>query len=231
MRAFVANGVYRVRWTGGEPTSLKKFPEIVRQVRQIGMEDQMLSTNGSLLAPMASELREAGVSRVNISLDTLDRERFRLVTGRDALQKVLASIKTSIGVFDFTKINCVLLKENLGDVVELLRFVSNFKEGRAKVAVRFIELVKGCFEGDNTIFDEHSYPMGEALQAIQNNFGAYEQIVVAGDNPQASYFRLKDSGTQFGFVQHFSINYACGGKRCKKFRVNYRGLKPAASGC
>ncbi|HVX93378.1 MAG TPA: GTP 3',8-cyclase MoaA [Polyangia bacterium] len=111
-RAFVALGVRRLRLTGGEPTVRRDLPALARMLRALpGVEDLALSTNGHLLDELAAPLRAAGVDRLNVSLDTLDAERFRRVTGRGDLSRVLAGLEAARAAgFSPIKINVVALR-------------------------------------------------------------------------------------------------------------------------
>jgi cyclic pyranopterin phosphate synthase len=111
-RAFVGLGVRRLRLTGGEPTVRRDLPALVRLLRAIpGVEDLALSTNGHRLAELAAPLRAAGVDRLNVSLDTLDADRFRRVTGRGELGPVLAGLEAARAAgFASIKLNTVALK-------------------------------------------------------------------------------------------------------------------------
>lgn len=93
VRAFASLGVRRVRLTGGEPLVRRDLVEIARRISAVaGIDDLSLSTNGTCLARRAAELKSAGVGRLNVSLDSLSPERFRQITGRDALGQVLAGL-------------------------------------------------------------------------------------------------------------------------------------------
>jgi cyclic pyranopterin phosphate synthase len=111
-RAFVALGVRRLRLTGGEPTVRRDLPALARMLRAIpGVEELALSTNGHLLDELAQPLRAAGVDRLNVSLDTLDAERFSRITGRGDLSRVLAGLAAARAAgFSPIKINVVAIK-------------------------------------------------------------------------------------------------------------------------
>ena len=111
VRVFASLGVRRVRLTGGEPTVRRDLPALVRLLRAIpGIDDIALSTNGHLLAELAAPLRAAGVDRVNISLDSLDPERFRRITRRGDLSRVLAGIEAARAAgFASIKLNTVAI--------------------------------------------------------------------------------------------------------------------------
>jgi cyclic pyranopterin phosphate synthase len=138
VRAFVALGVRKVRLTGGEPLLRKNLPELVaRLVRIPGLDDLALTTNGSLLAGQAQALREAGLRRVTISLDALDADIFRTLSGgRGDIADVLAGIAAAEAAgFSAIKFNCVVQRGiNDGQVLPL---VERFR-GTAHV-LRFIE--------------------------------------------------------------------------------------------
>lgn len=110
-------GITRVRLTGGEPLVRKGIVELVRLIAAIpGLEDLAMTTNGSLLAPMAKELAHAGLKRVNISLDTMDEEKFRRITRLGSLDTVLAGIDAAVeaGLVP-VKLNIVLLTDGSND--------------------------------------------------------------------------------------------------------------------
>jgi len=132
-------GITKVRITGGEPLVRKDLPDLVRKLAAIPeIEDLALTTNGVLLAEVAERLYEAGLRRINIHLDTLDRERFIRITRRDELDRVLAGIAQCLRLgFDPIKINAVAVKNLVEpDIVPLARF------GRDNgIEIRFIEFM------------------------------------------------------------------------------------------
>jgi len=133
-------GVRRVRLTGGEPTLRRDLVEVVRDVGAVpGIEEIALTTNGQALAELAAPLREAGVTRVNVSLDTLDPERLRAISGRAAsLDRIVAGIQAARAAgFASVKLNAVVARgTNEGELGDLVRF-----GWRAGATVRFIELM------------------------------------------------------------------------------------------
>src|SRR6187549_2870458 len=112
VRVFASLGVRRVRLTGGEPTVRRDLPALVRLLRAIpGLDDIALSTNGHLLSQLAAPLRAAGVDRVNISVDSLDAERFRRITRRGDLARVLAGVEAARAAgFASIKLNAVAIR-------------------------------------------------------------------------------------------------------------------------
>ncbi|WP_438839701.1 radical SAM protein [Aromatoleum toluclasticum] len=127
-RVFVALGVTRIRLTGGEPLARARFDELAQRIGRLsGLRDLSVSSNGAQLERFARPLRDAGVSRLNVSLDTLSRERFRALTGRDALDAVLRGLASAARCgFDLIKINMVWLPRlNAEDLEPMLEYCMN----------------------------------------------------------------------------------------------------------
>lgn len=144
----VNQGIKKIRLTGGEPLVRKEIVEIVSFLSKLeGLEDLSMTTNGLLLEEYARKLAEAGLHRVNISLDTVNPEKFAQLTGGGNLGRVLAGIKAAQEAgFGIIKINCVVDKdEKEPDAVEVAEFAR-----KNKLHVRFIprmDMAKGTFYG------------------------------------------------------------------------------------
>jgi cyclic pyranopterin phosphate synthase len=140
VRVFAALGIRRVRLTGGEPTLRPDLLDVVRDVRAVeGIEEIALTTNGQLLSTLAAPLLAAGVSRLNVSLDTLDPAKLRRISGRAAaLDRIVAGIDAALRAgFASLKLNVVVVRgENEDELGELTRFA-----WRRGVTPRFIELM------------------------------------------------------------------------------------------
>ena len=224
VKASTENGIKHVRWTGSEPTVMKNFVQIVDKSRNFGIQRQMLSTNGTILYKMAGELRNAGINRVNISLDTLKKEKFAEICGADLLEDVLYSIDLSTQIFDLVKLNAVLTKSTFEEALPLVKFTESYKDRPSPPVLRFIELVRGGFEGDGK-FVEENYVRGEdVVNSISANYGSLTPVEVEGDNPMCYYYKIDKTGTIFGIVPNFSVKYQCAGRRCKKLRLNPTGF-------
>lgn len=120
----VLNGITKVRLTGGEPLLRKGIVDLVRMLSAVGgIEEVSMTTNGILLPEYASELKEAGLSRVNISMDTVNPARFREITRTGNLEDVMNGIEAAQNAgLDPIKINCVLLGEPTDETLKLKRF-------------------------------------------------------------------------------------------------------------
>ncbi|MCD6512498.1 MAG: GTP 3',8-cyclase MoaA [Thermoplasmata archaeon] len=116
-------GIKDVKFTGGEPLMRKDILDIIRAGRKY-MEDVSMTTNGTLLAPVALKLKEAGLNRVNISMDSVERERYRKITGKDMVDRVKDAIKASVeaGLYP-VKVNIVAFPDSFDDIFKTIEFV------------------------------------------------------------------------------------------------------------
>jgi cyclic pyranopterin phosphate synthase len=138
VRALVRQGVRRARITGGEPLLFRGLLEVVARVRAAGIDDLALTTNGSRLAGLAAPLRRAGVSRITISIDSLDPERFSAITRGGALAEVLAGVDAALSAgFDEVKTNTVVLRGRNDDELES---ITRWAWARG-ITPRFIEVM------------------------------------------------------------------------------------------
>lgn len=127
-RTFVGLGVRKVRLTGGEPLVRRNVLWLMREVASLpGLDELVITTNGSRLAELAEQVRAAGVTRINISLDSLQPERFRRITRTGDLASVLRGIDAALAAgFERIKLNAVILKHrNHDEIVDLVRFAAN----------------------------------------------------------------------------------------------------------
>ena len=154
VEAGIAAEIRRVTWTGGEPTVRKGFINLVKKVKALGIKKQHLTTNGILYFRIADELKRVGISRVNISLDTLNKNQYKNICGFDGFDYVIRSVKKAVETYGHAKINCVVTKENFDMVDDFVKFAEEF---RGKLTVRFLELVPcgQIFDEDPTIFEKN----------------------------------------------------------------------------
>src|SRR5215510_13988073 len=125
VRLFVQSGIQKIRLTGGEPLLRNDVDKLVARIATIpGIDDLAMTTNGFLFAEKAKALRDAGLRRVSFSLDSLDRDNFRKITGRDGLNSVLESIAVAQELgFEPVKVNAVVIRDiNLHEIESLTEF-------------------------------------------------------------------------------------------------------------
>jgi len=212
-------GVRGIRLTGGEPLVRADFPELVKMLSQIeGIQELSLTTNGALLKDYAQALKQAGLSRVNVSLDTLRANRFQYITRLGELKDVLAGIKAAREVgFRPVKINTVVMRGiNDDEILDFARMT--YKDGWH---VRFIELMpfKGAAE---------SVPSVELQQHI-SSLGRLEPCVSINGNGPAVYYRLAGAKGTIGFISPLTEISFC--SRCNRIRLTPDGkLRPCLLG-
>ena len=215
--ALVRLGIERVRLTGGEPLVRRDILDIASRIKALpGVRDLALSTNGTELERMAGDLRDAGVDRVNISLDTLDPERFAAITRRGNLEKVWRGVEAALEAgLDPVKLNAVLIsEESLADADRLVALTLD-----RPLSVRFIEMMP-------TDVNRHpgiaSVPTCDQLRArIETRFGLLEPA--AATRPRtgpARDFRLPGAQGTIGFITPLSHTFCAD---CNRLRLTARG--------
>jgi cyclic pyranopterin phosphate synthase len=184
-------GFDSIRLTGGEPTVRANLVVLVEQLAALGI-DLAMTTNGSKLEALAAPLRAAGLTRINISLDSLQRDRFAELTRRDELDVVLAGIRAAVAAgFEPVKVNAVVVKGvNDDEVVDFARFGRD--EG---VVVRFIEFMP--LDAEGSWRHGSVLPTAEVVAAIAAEFPA--DPVERGSDP-AERYRYRDGGGEFGVI-------------------------------
>ena len=210
--AFVAQGVERVRITGGEPLLRKDLPVLIRLLAERPLRDLALTTNGVRLASAADELKAAGLQRITVSLDTLDPERFQALTRRPALPQVLQGIETARRVFGGLKLDCVVVRGRNDD--ELLALL-DFARG-VDAELRFIEYMD--VGGATHWRPEAVVSQAEILERISAAHGPAERFEPRDAAP-AERFRLP-SGQVFGVIASTTQPF-CG--RCDRSRLTADG--------
>jgi len=184
-------GFDSIRLTGGEPTVRARLPVLVAKLAALDV-DLALTTNGSTLETMAHDLRDAGLDRINISLDSLRRDRFADLTRRDELPKVLAGIRAAVAAgFDPVKINVVVVRGvNDDEVVDFARF------GRTEgVTVRFIEFMP--LDADQAWTQGSVLASAEIVAAIARVFPL--ESLERGSDP-ADRYRYLDGAGEVGVI-------------------------------
>lgn len=210
----VSLGIKKIRLTGGEPLLRNGIVELVKDIKSIeGIEDLSLTTNGTLLEDYVLHLKEAGLKRINISLDTLDEEKFKIITGGKSFEKVMKGIDLAINAgFKPIKINVVIIRGINDNEIE--RFV---EFGREKnLIIRFIEYMP-ISEKEN--FKEKFVPREEIEKRIFD-FLKRENITEKGlheSNRCISYENLE----RVGIISSISHGFC---ERCNRLRLTSDGF-------
>ena len=213
--AFVALGVKKIRITGGEPLTRQNIMKVFRELGQLDdLKELTLTTNGTLLPQYADALRQAGVSRVNISLDSLNPERFRQITRVGKLEKTLAGIDAALAAgFSKVKINAVVLRHiNDDEVIDLVDFARE-----RGVDISFIEEMPLGLINDHVRADTY-YSSDEILADLRRHHELLATTEKTGG--PARYYRMPDSGSRVGFISPHSHNFC---DSCNRVRLTAEG--------
>jgi cyclic pyranopterin phosphate synthase len=221
-------GVSKVRVTGGEPLTRRDVLNFVRRIPEIpGIKSIGLSTNGTLLAreitsakTMAAALRDAGVHSVNISLDTLDRDAYSQITGRDFHEHVLRGIEAAISAgFDQIKLNTVLMRgRNEDQLIPLVEFART-----RDLILRFIEMMP---VSTIDVLDENNFiSVLEAKRLIESLYGCLIPEAEFRTNGPAAYYQIPGRKQRIGFIGAMTNLHFC--ESCNKLRLTCDGkLRP-----
>lgn len=214
VKLFVSLGVKKVRITGGEPLMRKGAVWFLEQISRIpGLNELVMTTNGSQLEHQAHKLKKAGVSRLNISLDTLDKERFKQITRVGNLEKVLRGIASAKKEgFHNIKLNTVLMRGmNDDEATDLVSFAI-----REELDISFIEeMPLGNIAHDRTL----TYVSNEStLEGLKANFNLVRSAEHTGG--PAQYWQIPGTKTKIGFISPHSHNFC---SSCNRLRISCKG--------
>jgi cyclic pyranopterin phosphate synthase len=214
-RTFTELGVTKLRLTGGEPLVRRNILWLVREMGKLqGLKELTLTTNGSQLDRMAGHLSDAGVKRINVSLDSLDEARFHTITRVGDLNKVLRGIEAARAAgFKKLKLNTVILKgRNEDEIVDLVDYVV-----ARGMDISFIE------EMPLGLVDEHDraltfYSSDEVRRDIESRYRLTPTTETTGG--PARYYRVADTNSRVGFISPHSHNFC---ESCNRVRVTVQG--------
>jgi cyclic pyranopterin phosphate synthase len=212
-KIFVANGVTKIRLTGGDPLIRKDLPVILEKLSSLGIE-LSISTNAVIVDKFIDTLKENNVRSINVSLDTLDREKFKQITRRDEFERVYKNIFLLINEGFKVKINAVLMKDfNENEITEFINFTKDLP-----ISFRFIEFMP---------FDGNKWDMAkmlsyeEIMQRVYENFSE-DQIIRMNDAPNdtSKNYKIKGYAGSFAIISSVT-NPFC--DSCNRLRLTANG--------
>ena len=214
--AFVAKGVRKLRITGGEPLVRKNimwlFRALSRHLRDGSLDELTLTTNGSQLPRYAHELKDAGVRRINVSVDTLDPDKFKAITRWGNLNQVMAGIEAADKAGLAIKLNAVALKGvNEDEIADLVRFA----HGRGFDLTLIETMPLGDIDGDRT---DQYLPLSIVRARLMDSF-TLEDIPFRTGGP-ARYVRIRETGGRLGFITPMTHNFC---ESCNRVRLTCTG--------
>ncbi len=213
---FTGLGVDKIRLTGGEPLLRKDLPELVRMLSDLERVHELaLTTNGLLLEAQARPLKDAGLSRVTVSIDTLHADRFRELSRRDQLDEVLRGIEAAIDVgFDKLKLDTVVIRgTNDDEVCDLIDYAR-----RIGAEVRFIEYMD--VGGATRWTHDQVVGQDEILRTVEERLGGPIEAIDLESWAPAKRYRLPD-GTIFGVIATMTSPFC---QTCDRSRLTADGL-------
>ncbi|HEY3226487.1 MAG TPA: GTP 3',8-cyclase MoaA [Planctomycetota bacterium] len=215
-RIAISTGIEKIRLTGGEPTARKDFPKLVAMIAPLeGLRDLSVTTNGMLLKKLAQQLWDAGLRRINVSLDTLKEEKFVHIARRDAFPEVMAGIEEARRVgFSPLKINMVVMRNHNED--EVGAFARLSREG--PFHVRYIEFMP--LDGDGLWSRDKVVPAQEILDRIRAEVGDLETASEGTLSDPARLFRFKDGKGDIGVIASVSEPFCFA---CDRIRITADG--------
>jgi len=215
-RLFSGYGVRKLRITGGEPLLRRNLPELIEELSSLeGIEDIALTTNGYLLKSHAKALKDAGLHRLTVSLDTVDPDLFQEMSGRKVgLDKVLEGIDAAVDSgFENIKVNCVVQRRvNCHKIIDLAQY---FKD--RKIIVRFIEFMD---VGNQNSWDmKYVVSSKHLLEKIERKYEV-EPLDANYYGEVATRYRFKDNGVEFGFISSVTQPFC---SSCTRARLSTDG--------
>ena len=211
--AFVRLGTSRIRLTGGEPLLRRNLPQLAGRLSALpGLRDLSLSTNATQLGRHAQALRAAGVARINVSLDSLDRACMETITGRDSLGLILDGLKAGKDAgFDPIKINMVAMRGvNDAEIDDMVRFCIE-----QQFVLRLIEAMPMGDTGRATAY----LALGPVQERLRRKFGLVAQAAELGGGP-ARYLSTPDGSASIGFITPMSQHFCAS---CNRVRLSVDG--------
>ncbi len=214
VRLLAVHGVSKIRLTGGEPFVRADLMDLIRNITDLpGIKELHLTTNGILTAPHIPELKKLGLASVNLSLDTLDRERFKLITRRDEAERVKETYDLLLKHGIPVKINAVVMEgKNIEDIISLVELTRT-----QPVSVRFIEEMP--FNGEGSHYTSLAWTYKKIIDHIRLHYPALEKITDP-ENSTAYHYRIPGYKGNIGIIAAFSRTF-CG--TCNRIRITAQG--------
>ncbi|SPE32963.1 Cyclic pyranopterin monophosphate synthase [Candidatus Sulfopaludibacter sp. SbA6] len=216
VRIAVTLGINKLRVTGGEPLVRRDLPVLIRRLAAIpGIRDLALTTNGVLLPQLAEPLYEAGLRRLNVHIDTLDRERFLRITRRDDLDKVLEGLAAAQRIgYSKIKLNAVAVKNLVEpDIVPLARFAREHG-----FEVRYIEFMP--LDAQNLWDRRKVLSADEIIETLSREISALHPIPDPDPRAPATQYEYADGGGTVGFIASVSRPFCL---NCNRIRLTADG--------
>ena len=208
-------GITKVRLTGGEPFVRTDLMQLIEKITQTqGISDVHITSNGILMSPHVRELKALGIASVNLSLDTLDADRFKKITRRDEFGKTWETLQLLISSGIPVKINTVVMDEkNIEDIIPLVELSKN-----ENISVRFIEEMP--FNGEGSHYPKLNWTYKKIIEHIRSVFPSLQKITDP-ENATAYHYQVPGFKGNIGVIAAFSRTF-CGS--CNRIRITAQGV-------
>lgn len=222
VRIAVSMGIDKIRLTGGEPLIRKELPRLIKILSGIPkLKDLSLTTNGILLAKHAKELKESGLKRINISLDTLSENKFKFITRNGRLSDVLEGINEAKRLGFLIKLNVVVMRGiNTDEVVDFIRLGMEHN-----IIVRFVEFMP---TEENDYWNLERYISINEIREKMSFLGSLMPVNDVKGNGPARYFHFKRNSSIVGFISALSCKFCY---RCNRLRLTSDGILLSCMAC
>ncbi|MEO9968807.1 MAG: GTP 3',8-cyclase MoaA [Hyphomonadaceae bacterium] len=216
-RQLVGRGVRKIRISGGEPLVRRDIIQLFENLGTLlgnGLDELTLTSNGTLLSTYAAPLFAAGVRRINISLDTLDPAKFKLITRRGGLDKVLAGIDAALAAGLKVKINTVALKgQNVDDISDMITWAHGLG-----MDMTLIEVMPMGDSGEDRI--DQYIPLPMIRDQLETRWTLEDAPNAGANHGPARFVRIKETGGKLGFITPLTNNFCAG---CNRVRITCTG--------
>lgn len=213
IRLLYSMGIRKVRFTGGEPFLRNDLMTLIRRIASIPEMEFHITTNGVLTEPYIDELKALGLRSVNLSLDSLDRERFKTITRRDEFNRVWRTLESLLAHQIVLKINAVVMENrNIEDILPMVELTRDMN-----ISVRFIEEMP--FNGEGNHYTKLMWTHTRILEHIRATYPSVEKIADP-ENATASHYKVPGHTGNFGIIAAYSRTF-CG--TCNRIRVTAQG--------
>lgn len=224
-------GIRRIHYTGGEPTIRGDFCLLVKAAKEIGFNQQIVTTNGYRLNTILDDLIDNGLSRVIVSLDTLDKDRNSFVTRAKFFDETIKAIEACVKKLPtLTKISCCTMQSTLKELRQFIEWAEslNHKGYKGEVAIKLNQFfpcnpVQLSDEGQD--YWKQEYVDEKTILKALEEIGELRSIprsVIDGDNPSYKYYEIGDTEVKVAVLAMFSWKYPCG--NCRKLRISPQGI-------
>ncbi len=206
-------GFKKVKLTGGEPLVRKNVADLIREIKAIrGIEEVTLTSNGVLLKDLLADLYQAGLDGINVSLDTLDGEKFAKITRRNVFDRVIAGIYECLKYPQISlKLNVVPVDLRAEEIIELVSFSRN-----NKIHIRFIEMMPiGYGKEYESLYED------DILKILRTEFGILEEYKETLGNGPARYYSIEGFMGKIGFISAISHKFC---QECNRVRLTSQGF-------